>query len=220
VAGPARELLRASSDDGAHFGPVRAATKTFATMPDTAQPGSLRVFTVPAVTAAPSGTIFMAWTAVSGRNRDGSVNADIWLSRSLNQGAAWSKPKRVNDLRQGDRFFPTLSVLGDGSLGIVFYDRRYHPWELNVYAARASFSHGFRVTRNVQVNRGTSPVADIFYLAPGATCFPGGRFFGDYIGSAPAGNALVTVWADTQFHQANETDIWLARVELPSLDGR
>jgi hypothetical protein len=108
-------------------------------------------------------------------------------------------------------------VLNDGSLGIAFYDRRFHPWQLGVYAARASFDHGFRVTRNVRVNGGSSPVADIYYLPVGATCFPGGRFFGDYIGSSVDGDGLAVVWADTQLHRYDETDIWFARVPLPVL---
>jgi hypothetical protein len=113
---------------------------------------------------------------------------------------------------------PSLSVLPDGSLGLAFYDSRNSPWQLDVYATRVSFAHGFSRSANVRVTSGSAPVADIYYIKPGTTCFSPGRFFGDYIGTgAVQGNALYVVWADTQSHTYGQTDIWLARVPLPPL---
>ena len=217
VAGPAHVLLRVSRDDGAHFTNVQNATRSFANLPALTQPGSLRTVPAEAEAASQSGTLYIAYAAVSSRHRDGSVDADIWLSQSVDGGHSWSRPNRVNDVRRGDRFMPTMSVLQDGSLGLAYYDRRSHPWELDVYAARASFKHGFHVSRNVRVNSTYSSTADIYYLAPGQSCFPEGRFFGDYIGSAAQKNTLAVVWADTQLHQRDETDIWFSGVRLPSV---
>jgi hypothetical protein len=114
---------------------------------------------------------------------------------------------------------PAISVLKDGTLGVAFYDRRSSPGELDVFAARASFRHGFHATPNVRVTTGSSPVADIAYFRQGRSCFPSGRFFGDYIGVAADQATLDVVWADTQLHRLDETDIWFARVVLPDFSG-
>jgi hypothetical protein len=213
----AQVLVTASADDGVHFGPVRGAGPGFATLPQLAEPGGLRDLTVPAAVVSPAGAVYVAYAAVSARHQDGSVDADILLRRSRDQGNTWSAPERINDVGRADRFMPALSVLADGSLGIAFYDRRASAGELDVYAARASYAHGFEVTANVKVNSAPSPVSDIAYFKQGRTCFPSGRFFGDYIGTAADRGALAVVWADTQLHQPNETDVWFARVTLPSV---
>jgi hypothetical protein len=101
-------------------------------------------------------------------------------------------------------------------VGVAFYDRRNHPRELDVYAARVDYRRRLLVSQNVRVNRTYASVWDIYYLRPGSTCFVPGRFFGDYIGTAAAGrNVLCVTWADTQLHRHQEMDIWFARVALP-----
>jgi hypothetical protein len=213
----AQVLLAASTDDGMHFGPVRGAGHGFTTLPQLTQPGSLRDLTTVSAAADPSGALYVAYAAVRDRHADGSVDADIWLTRSLDNGIAWSVPARVSDVLSGDRFMPAMSVLGDGALGVAFYDRRNGPKELDVYAVHVSFTHGFKATPNVQVNNSPSPISNISDFRAGNSCLPNGRFFGDYIGTAADGTALGVVWTDTQPQQKKETDLWFARVALPSL---
>lgn len=213
-----RILLRTSSDDGKSFGRVRAASPNFMRLPVMTMPGSLRNLTSPASAAAASGDVYLAWAQVSRMFGHGRAQADIVISRSTDGGRRWSPPRRVNDSSRLDRFMPALSVLGDGGVGIAFYDRRNGSSLLDVYAVRVSFTHGFRASANVRVSRGRSPIGDITYLPPGSTCFLPGRFFGDYIGAASAGGAsLCVAWADTRLGIPNDTDIWFARVQLPGL---
>jgi hypothetical protein len=218
--GSAQVLLAASADDGVHFAPVRGAGASFLNLPQLAQPGSLRDLTTLAAAAGPSGILYVSYSVVRDRHPDGSVDADIWLTRSLDHGTTWSLPQRLNDVRRGDRFMPALSVLGDGTLGVAFYDRRAGPGELDVYAVRASFTHGFAATGNVRVNRAPSPVANVSFFKEANSCFPSGRFFGDYMGTAAGGTTLGVAWADSQLQQKNETDLWFARVRLPALPHR
>jgi hypothetical protein len=219
--GPAQVLVSASSDDGAHFGPVHGAGRSFVALPELGQQGALRDLTTLAAAAAPSGALYVAHAAERDRHPDGSVDADIWLARSLDEGTTWSESERVNDVRSGDRFMPALTVLGDGTIGVAFYDRRAGPGELDVDAVRVSFVGGFEATRNVRVNDAPSPVADITYFrgdqTRGDSCFPSGRFFGDYIGSASDGTMLGVAWAGARPQQKNETDLWYARVALPAV---
>jgi hypothetical protein len=208
--------MRASSDDGARFDPVRQVAGPFYGVPRMAQPGSLRNLTMPAVAIGRSGKIYLAWSAAVRQHPDKSVDADILMKWSRNEGATWSQAIRVNDARTMDRFMPAISVLPDGSAGLVFYDRRASPWQMDVYAARVSFRGGVRVSRNVRVTAASSSISDIYYLAPGSTCFSPGRFFGDYIGSSACGDGtLCVVWADAQLRVQDETEVWFARVPLP-----
>jgi hypothetical protein len=217
AVGHVQIFLRVSTDDGAHFGPARRIAGPFRSIPEMDQPGSLRSLTMPAVGVSNSGVVYVAWSQVSKLLGQGAVNADIELIRSTNGGVTWSRARRVNDVRRGDRFMPSLSVLPDGSVGLAFYDRRNHPWELDTYAAHATFAGGFRLAHNLRLNRTYSSISDIYYIKPGSTCFSPGRFFGDYIGtSSSTGQYLCAVWADTQLHVSQETDVWFTRVKLPA----
>ena len=214
---PTRIYLRESTDDGVHFGPVRSVAGPFPSVPAMVDPGALRNFTQPAALAAPDGTLYLAWAAVTRRHGHGVVDADIKLSRSRDGGLTWSRPQRVNDVARSDRFMPAMSLLPDGSLGIAYYDRRNSPWHLDTYAARVSFVGGFHASSNVRVNRRAAPIADLFYIKPGSTCFAAGRFFGDYIGAAAVNGELCVTWADTGLHVYPESDVWFARVKLPQV---
>jgi hypothetical protein len=213
---PARILMRASWDDGRHFSPTRSVVGTFWTIPQMMEPGSLRSLTAPTVTADTKGSLYLAWAAATHDHGHGVVDVDILLSRSTDGGAHWSRGVHVNGARHGDRFMPSISALSNGSVGIAFYDRRAGPDNLDVYAVRVTYIGGMHRTANLRVNRGSSPVSDLHYIAPGSTCLASGRFFGDYIGTAAApDNSLCVSWTDTQFHVYQETDLWLARVYFP-----
>lgn len=220
--GTARLLYRVSTDDGAHFGPVRRIGNPFPILPPMAMPGYLREETMPGATAAPDGTVYVTWSQLHKKMTGGEGEADIMISRTTNGGTSWSSPKRVNDVRGYDRFMPAPSVLSDGSIGVAFYDRRGGWDDLATYAGRVSFRHGFHRWANVRVSRGIAPIGDIYFLAPGqSSCFFPGRFFGDYIGSSPgSGNSLNVVWAGSQSHVADRTDIWFARVDVHAPVGR
>jgi hypothetical protein len=213
---PARILMRASGDDGNHFSPTRSVVGTFWTIPQMMEPGSLRSLTAPTVVADARGSLYLAWAAATHDHGHGVVDVDILISRSTDGGAHWSRGVHINDVRHGDRFMPSINALPDGSLGIAFYDRRSGPDNLDVYALRVQYPGGFHRSANLRVNRGSSPISDLHYIAPGSTCLASGRFFGDYIGTAAApDDSLCVSWTDTQLHVYQETDLWLARVYFP-----
>lgn len=214
---PTRILLRSSANDGRSFGPVQVAAGTFAGVPRMAQPGLLRNLTIPTVTDD-HGALFLAYAAVTGHRARGAVNSNIDITMSTNGGMSWTHPVPVNDVHAGDRFMPAIGVMHDGSLGVAFYDRRNSPWSLDTYAARVQVVAGLpRASVNVRVNAGNAPISDIYYIKPGSTCFSPGRFFGDYIGvAADRHDRLCVVWANTEAHVNSRTDVWFARVSLPS----
>jgi hypothetical protein len=210
--------MAVSFDHGAHFRPAHRISGYFRAIPHMTQPASLRNLPQPVAVAAPDGTVYVTWAQVSRSFGHGRVDADIVVIRSADGGQTWTRPYRVNDVRRGDRFMPALDILGDGTLGIAFYDRRDSLYQLSVYAVRVSLASGLHRSANMRVNQQAAPVGDVFYIKPGSTCFSPGRFFGDYIGvSAAPGNAFCVTWADTQRHTYNETDIWFQRINLPSV---
>lgn len=214
--GRARILMAASTNDGTNFQVERTIAGPFFHLPSMVQPGSLRILTAPGVVLDSHGAIYLTWASVWRFLGKGRANSDIVLSRSFDGGHSWSKPVRINDARYGDRFMPAPAVLDDGSIGVAYYDRREGPQDLGLYAARISFRHGIQLSANVRVTAGRADVSDIYYLAPGSTCFSPGRFFGDYIGVAACPrHTLCVVWADSQRHVRDTTDIWFARVLAP-----
>ncbi|HZU12702.1 MAG TPA: sialidase family protein [Chloroflexota bacterium] len=215
---PTRIMMRVSSDDGAHFSPARRVA-SFTSIPVMEQPGSMRTLPTATAAATAGGAVYLAWTQAGARDGSG-YDANIELTRSADGGSTWSRHIRVNDATRGDRFMPALTALGADTVGLAFYDRRAGTGNLGVYATEVAFDGRFHVAPNRRVGRGSSPISDITYIAPGSTCFSPGRFFGDYIGVAAAAGDLCVVWADTQLHRANETDIWFARFRFNARSGR
>jgi len=133
-----------------------------------------------------NGNVYVAWADY------GSGYAVILSSRSLDGGARWSKPIRVNDdSTTNDHFFPWMTV-SHGLLSIIFYDRRLDPQNhlVDVFYAESadggsSFSPNLRVT-DVPFN-------------PDAIIFSSGQsFIGDYIGIAANGTLAHPIWTDNR----------------------
>lgn len=111
------------------------------------------------------GTLYVNW--IDARNGD----PDVFVMSSRDRGETWSRPVRVNDdpVRNGKvQFFTWMAVDPvDGSVNIVFYDRRDTSGTLT------------RVTLARSVDGGRSFVNHKIELQP----FAAGRvFFGDYTG--------------------------------------
>jgi len=60
--------------------------------------------------------------------QDGRLgDSDVWLWRSTDAAASWSRPTRVNDTRRKDgtsQYLPALAIAPNGRLDVVYYDRR------------------------------------------------------------------------------------------------
>lgn len=80
------------------------------------------------------GTIYINWSD----NRNGPNDSDIWMVKSMDGGATWSAPIRVNDDPPGkQQFFNFLAVdQVTGYVYIAYYDRRkYDDNQTDVYLA-------------------------------------------------------------------------------------
>lgn len=133
------------------------------------------------------GTVYVNWADL--RNNSGmDGDADIFLSRSTDGGSTWSEPLRVNQDELGndrDQFFTWMSVDPvDGSVNIVYYDRREGEGrEISVYLARSE--DGGRTFSERKIS------SEPFEPARG-------RFFGDYNGISAYGGRVACLWTHSE----------------------
>jgi hypothetical protein len=126
------------------------------------------------------GTLYVTWSDF----RNGDV--DVFISRSLDHGATWTPPMRVNDdpIHDGaDQFLQWLAVdPTDGAVYVQFYDRRDDPMNRKT-----------RVTLARSVDGATTFVNYDWSDAP----FEGeNAFLGDYEWLTAYGGRAFGIWAE------------------------
>ncbi len=153
----------------------------------------LTVFAYPAMDADISpespyrGNLYIAY---SDENLQG--DHDIFFIKSTDGGTTWSDPIRLNDdpiTSRTDQFHPWLDVDQEGTITVIFYDRRNDPNNLlmDLYMTQ-SFDGGETWTPNVRI---TSVSSD-----PSAGCKAG--LIGEYIGLDVYRGRIIAVWTDTR----------------------
>lgn len=90
--------------------------------------GSILVFSFPALDVDITGGLNNGYMYVAYMDdAPGFTDTDIFFTRSTNGGSTWSQKIRINDDPQNngsDQFHPWLTVAPDGSIIVVFLDRR------------------------------------------------------------------------------------------------
>ena len=144
--------------------------------------GRVNGMPVTAVDLAPeskhNGRIYINWTD----DRNGADDLDVFLCYSDNNGDSWSNPVRVNDDGPGkQQFFTWMAVdPSDGSIHIVFYDRRAHnDATTDVYVA-SSFDGGETFVNQL--------VSETPFLPQGKV------FFGDYNNISAVDGHVRPIW--------------------------
>lgn len=181
-AGPKGLSFDRSLDGGFSFGEDRHVAE----MPggwDLPLPGMTRHSGLPVTATDVSngkhrGSIYVTWID----ERSGPGDTDVWLSASRDGGDTWSAPLRVNDDPPGRPQLFQWSAVDpvDGSLNVVFYDRRGLEGALT----------GITLARSV--DGGRSFVNHRLAQPPFETSDK--VFFGDYIGLDARGGRVVAVY--------------------------
>jgi hypothetical protein len=132
-----------------------------------------------------NGRLYVVWADY------GNGDADVYCRRSTSGGLTWAPAVRVNDdpIANGkDQFLPWASVGRDGTLHVVFLDRRDDPANTDFRPYYASSTDG-----------GVSFGANVALSASPSSPFPnfGGTFLGDYSGIASTGQDALPAWVDT-----------------------
>ncbi len=180
-----------SSDGGLTFGRsvVAAAIKPdFSPLPG----NGFNSITNPQITADASG-VYIVW------DDSGTGDANVLFTRSTDGGLSWSSPLTVNDLTEGQQFFPAIAVSG-GIVSVAWYDGRLGQLSngtitsLDVFYAESrdsgsSFSKSFRVT-TVSFDPNLVKSSDAFIIFQ--------PFIGDYISIAASPTAVHPIWSDNR----------------------
>ncbi|WP_221481978.1 sialidase family protein [Cohnella xylanilytica] len=184
--------VRRSDDGGVTFGPdVSAAAITPIQDPLPVPGWDFRVLTFANVRADTSGNFPGAVYAVWDDLSEGSAN--VLLARSVDNGATWSDPIRVNDSRLGTQNFFSAAAVSPhtGTVNVIYYTNRRSGKRIDVYLARSrdggrSFERNLRIT-----DKSFNPNADPTFGTPST-------FIGDYITTAFKGESDLSVWTDTR----------------------
>jgi hypothetical protein len=182
-AGPEGIVFDKSTDGGWTFGKDKVLTKTPGGW-DIPAEGLTRHNGCPVLgsdlsTGPNRGSLYVNW--IDKRNGD----ADVFVMSSRDKGETWSEPVRVNDDPKGngkDQLFTWMAVdPRDGSINVVFYDRRDLADTMTGVTMARSVDGG-RTFVNYRVDQ--EPFA----------CYRG-VFFGDYIGIAANHGQVVAVYS-------------------------
>jgi hypothetical protein len=198
-----------SADKGATWsGPIKVADLTALGTRDP-QNSSATVrdgATLPAVSVAPSGDVYVVWQDVRGGG--GGVDG-ILLTRSTDGGNTWSSPVRVNSTPAVAAFTPSVHVRADGTVGVTYFDFRSNtadPATLFTDKWLARSSDGGATWSEVRVaapfDLTNAPIARGFFL-------------GDYHGLRSAGTAFIPFYVRTNDDSTNRNDVFTTAPVTP-----
>jgi hypothetical protein len=185
------QMVRRSRDGGLTFDPAVPAAAGLMPPPNPLLGSAFRVNgAFPAIATDPTEALrlYVTWSSTNGDSQ-----TDVFVTRSLDSGATWDDPVRVNDDAVGnprDQFMPWIAVLSDATVRVMWGDDRLDAVTpggklYDVFVADSA-DHGASFGENVRVTDGSSdPDLDAF----------GGTFIGDYFGLSASG---IPVWDDMQ----------------------
>ena len=167
----------------------------------------------PSIAAGPGATLYVTWA--DARNGD----EDVFLRRSVDGGATWSPPTRVNNNRQGDgtaQYLPEVDVAPNGRVDVLFLDRRRDPKNVMMDATLASSFDGGRSFRNTRLS---SRSFDSRIGASGSPQLP--IDFGSRLALSSADGRSLAVWTDTRLGSlaSGRQDVFAATYVVPGAPG-
>jgi hypothetical protein len=192
-------MVNSSFDGGATFGqPVTISPTVVAFDDGIPAMASRRALLYPACDAdrsagANRGTLYCSWMDETASN-----GTDIFVARSVDRGASWSSPLRVNDdptrVRK-DQFNQWLSVDPvTGSVNLSWNDARNDPADIktDIFFSQStngglSFAANVKVTTAMSDESATNPFADA------------GNQYGDYEGIVAFDGSIHPIWTDGRF---------------------
>ena len=168
----------------------------------------------PSIAAGPGDTLYVAWSDA----RNG--NEDVFLRRSDDGGASWSRPTRVNGDPIADRtsqYLPQVDVAPDGRVDVLFLDRRRDP--LHNTMMDATLASSYDRGRSFQSTRLSSRSFDSSVGSSAGPLLP--VDFGSRLALASDDGRALAAWTDTRLGSmaTGRQDIFAALAEVPAPPG-
>jgi hypothetical protein len=139
----------------------------------------------------------------------GGAHDGIALARSNDGGLSWSAPVRVNASANVAAFSPMVTVRGDGTIGVTYYDFRSNTSDrttlpTDYWLARSSDAATWQEAR-------IAAPFDLTLAPVTSSPAPGGYFLGDYQGLLSIGAVFDPLFMQTNSADpSNRTDVFLA----------
>jgi hypothetical protein len=119
------------STDGGQTWSAATTVQTIVPLPRIFPRQAFRNLSLPIMAVGPRSELYLTYADYNPATQPGDVDgmqADIKLTRSLDGGATWSAPTKVNqDTGNADQFQPYIRATKNGQLNVFFFDRRYDP---------------------------------------------------------------------------------------------
>lgn len=185
--------------------------------------GNIRASNTPTIVidrsrSSSRGNVYVVFSA----DPDGSGQdvADVFVVRSLDNGASWSEPIRVNDdPTSNDQWLPFAAVAPNGALGIMWYDRRAddHNLLIDVYMA-ISTDGGASFTPNFRITDVSFPVPDLYPANFDPRAAPP-CYMGSYNFMVADRSHFYLTWTDNRLVASGKPDpnIFFTKVPLPTV---
>lgn len=180
-------MFTKTTDGARTWDPARVITR-IDQIPGAFPRQSFRNLSLPIMAAGPRGELYVTYADYNpapypASDEDGR-QADIEIVSSLDGGATWSNPKKVNrDLSNADQFQPYVRVTPRGQVDVSFFDRRLdapappnHPGNFFIDTFLARSDNGGSTWRETRVSH------DSWDPSINPPISPSGEFIGDYQG--------------------------------------
>lgn len=144
----------------------------------------------PSIAAGGDQQLYVTWA--DGRHGD----LDVFARGSSDGGATWSAPTRVNGDALGNgasQYLPTVAVADDGTVGVLFFDRRGDPDDVHNEAWLALSDDNGASFDNLRVSTAASDARVGPSAAPSFDVDLGSR-----LGLEASRSSLVAAWTDTR----------------------
>lgn len=143
------------------------------------------------------GTLYLNWSD----QRNGNDNTDVWLMKSTDAGATWSKPIKVNqDKTRSHQFMTAIAVdQTNGDLHFVFYDRsNYKSSDKQTDVVWCMSKDGGNTFQQQTISE--------------KSFIPNDKvFFGDYLGIAAVNGHIRPIWPRMD---NGKISLWTALINL------
>jgi hypothetical protein len=196
-----------STDGGRTWEPAREIQR-IVPIPSIFPRQSFRNLSLPIMTVGPEGELYVTYAdynpAPDPASDEDGQQADIKVTASLDGGASWSTPKRVNqDNTNADQFQPYIRATKTGQVNVSFFDRRLdvpepplHPGNFFIDNFLARSNDGGATWTETRLSH------DSWDPSINPPISPSGEFIGDYQGLVADDCFAISYTNDT--HLAND----------------